>query len=196
MISKSTFHYTHNAEENFFLRINKDLEELNDGKWYLPHHLGRDKLNNMLKQICEITGIDCENRRIVNHSIRKRTAQKLNDEGIDTQSIMNITLHKSLASLNCYRSENEKQRLETAKLTLPGTKNNNNLKDDNVYIINSDISLNGSTDNDNSTNDTDTNAKDNISDDIGSEDNTTKYTDDNEDDAEFISSQFKKKTFK
>ena len=150
----------------------------------------------MLKQICEITGIDCENRRIVNHSIRKRTAQKLNDEGIDTQSIMNITLHKSLASLNCYHSENEKQRLETAKLTLPGTKNNNNLKDDNVYIINSDISSNGSTDNDNSTNDTDTNAKDNISDDIGSEDNTTKYTDDNEDDAEFISSQFKKKTFK
>ena len=147
----------------------------------------------MLKQICEITGIDCENRRIVNHSIRKRTAQKLNDEGIDTQSIMNITLHKSLASLNCYHSENEKQRLETAKLTLPGTKNNNNLKDDNVYIINSDISSNGSTDNDNSTNDTDTNAKDNISDDIGNEDNTTKYTDDNEDDVGFISSHNSKK---
>jgi len=127
-----------------------------------------------------------------NHKIQ----QKTQDYGItDLKNLLMIhnLLHKSLASFNCYCSENEKQRLETAKLTLPGTKNNNDLKDDNVYIINSDISLNGSTDNDNSTNDTDTNAKDNISDDIGSEDNTTKYTDDNEDDAEFISSHNSKK---
>nr|CAG8623825.1 7310_t:CDS:2 [Entrophospora candida] len=32
---------------------------------------------------------------------------------------MNITLHRSLASLDCYCSGNEKQKLETAKLTLP-----------------------------------------------------------------------------
>lgn len=54
----------------------------------------------MLKEICNITGIDCTNRRIVNHSLRKYTAQKLNDEGLDSQAIMNVTLHRSLAGLN------------------------------------------------------------------------------------------------
>lgn len=54
----------------------------------------------MLKEICNITGIDCTNRRIVNHSLRKRTAQKLNDEGLDSQAIMNVTLHRSIAGLN------------------------------------------------------------------------------------------------
>ncbi|PKY34503.1 hypothetical protein RhiirB3_498880 [Rhizophagus irregularis] len=105
-----------NAEENFFLRINKDIEE----NWYSTFHLGRDKLSGMLKEICNITGIDCTNRRIVNHSLRKRTAQKLNDEGLDSQAIMNVTLHQSIAGLNAYRTQNEKQKLDIAKLTLPG----------------------------------------------------------------------------
>ncbi|CAB5321642.1 unnamed protein product [Rhizophagus irregularis] len=105
-----------NAEENFFLRINKDIEE----NWYSTFHLGRDKLSGMLKEICNITGIDCTNRRIVNHSLRKRTAQKLNDEGLDSQAIMNVTLHRSIAGLNAYRTQNEKQKLDIAKLTLPG----------------------------------------------------------------------------
>ncbi|CAB4380395.1 unnamed protein product [Rhizophagus irregularis] len=80
----------------------------------------RDKLSGMLKEICNITGIDCTNRRIVNHSLRKRTAQKLNDEGLDSQAIMNVTLHWSIAGLNAYRTQNEKQKLDIAKLTLPG----------------------------------------------------------------------------
>jgi hypothetical protein len=63
-------------------------------------HIGRNKLSEMLKEICTITGIDCTNRQVVNHSLRKRTAHKLNDEGLDSQAIMNITLHRSLAGLN------------------------------------------------------------------------------------------------
>ena len=62
--------------------------------------MGRDKLSGMLKKICNITCVDCTNKRIVNHSLQKRTAQKLNDEGLDSQAIMNITLHRSLAGLN------------------------------------------------------------------------------------------------
>ncbi|CAB4383672.1 unnamed protein product [Rhizophagus irregularis] len=80
-----------NAEENFFLRINKDIEE----NWYSTFHLGRDKLSGMLKEICNITGLD-------------------------SQAIMNVTLHRSIAGLNAYRTQNEKQKLDIAKLTLPG----------------------------------------------------------------------------
>ncbi|CAB4381600.1 unnamed protein product [Rhizophagus irregularis] len=108
-----------NAEANFFLRINKDPKEIENGNWYTTSHMGRDKLSGMLKEICNITGIDCTNKRIVNHSLRKYTAQKLNDEGLDSQAIMNVTLHRSLAGLNAYRKQNEKQKLTIAKLTLP-----------------------------------------------------------------------------
>ncbi|PKY18024.1 hypothetical protein RhiirB3_405019 [Rhizophagus irregularis] len=51
--------------------------------------MGQDKLTGMLKEICNITGIDYTNRRIVNHSLRKYTSQKLNDERLDSQAIMN-----------------------------------------------------------------------------------------------------------
>ncbi|GET04155.1 zinc finger MYM-type protein 2-like [Rhizophagus clarus] len=64
-----------NAEENFFLRINKDIKE----NWYSTFHLG-----------------------------------------LDSQAIMNVTLHWSIAGLNAYRTQNEKQKLDIAKLTLPG----------------------------------------------------------------------------
>ena len=46
--------------------------------------MGRDKLSGMLKEICTITGIDCTNRKVVNHSLRKCTAQKLNDAGLNS----------------------------------------------------------------------------------------------------------------
>ncbi|PKB93780.1 hypothetical protein RhiirA5_507846 [Rhizophagus irregularis] len=70
--------------------------------------MGQDKLTGMLKEICNITGIDYTNRRIVNHSLRKYTSQKLNDERLDSQAIMNVTLHQ-------YRKQNEKQKLTIAK---------------------------------------------------------------------------------
>ncbi|CAJ0639894.1 12031_t:CDS:2 [Entrophospora sp. SA101] len=84
---------------------------LNAGKWFTRKHAGHDKLSRMLQEICTITGIDCVNRNIINHSIRKTIAQKLNDNGLDPQAIMNITLHRSITELNCYRSQNENQRI-------------------------------------------------------------------------------------
>ncbi|CAB4398310.1 unnamed protein product [Rhizophagus irregularis] len=77
-----------NAEKNFSLHVNKDPEDIKLGK-------------------C----IDCTNRRVVNHSLRKRTAQKLNDEGLDPQAIMNVTLHKSLAGLNSYRVHKDTEKV-------------------------------------------------------------------------------------
>ncbi|CAH1756122.1 15814_t:CDS:2 [Entrophospora sp. SA101] len=55
-----------NAEETFFLRVNKIL------------------------------------KKIVNHSLRKYTAQKLNDQGSDSQVIINVTLYRSLEGLSAY----------------------------------------------------------------------------------------------
>ncbi|GBC24969.2 hypothetical protein GLOIN_2v1699990 [Rhizophagus irregularis DAOM 181602=DAOM 197198] len=69
-----------------------DPEEIENGNWYTTSHMGQDKLTGMLKEICNITGIDYTNRRIVNHSLRKYTSQKLNDEGLDSQAIMNVFL--------------------------------------------------------------------------------------------------------
>ncbi|CAJ0839021.1 8710_t:CDS:2 [Entrophospora sp. SA101] len=108
---------------------------LNAGKWFTRKHAGHDKLSRMLQEICTITGIDCVNRNIINHSIRKTIAQKLNDNGLDPQAIMNITLHRSITELNCYRSQNENQRITVAKLTLPDISDNDSKSTD---VINDD----------------------------------------------------------
>ncbi|CAI2178466.1 8860_t:CDS:2, partial [Funneliformis geosporum] len=118
-----------NAKENLFLHINKNLKDIENGNWYSTSHMGRDKLYGMLKEICNITGIDCINRRIVNHSLRKYTDQKLNDEGLDSQAIMNITLHRSLAGLNENFNIKESNKKE---LNIKG--------DDNAKLISNKIS--------------------------------------------------------
>nr|CAG8503021.1 9919_t:CDS:1 [Entrophospora candida] len=124
------------AEPNFFLQFSKNPEDLNTGKWFTRKHVGHDKLSRMLQEICTITGIDCVNHNIINHSIRKTIAQKLNDNGLDPQAIMNITLHRSITGLNCYRSQNENQRITVAKLTLPDISDNDSKSTD---VINDDL---------------------------------------------------------
>ncbi|CAB4397193.1 unnamed protein product [Rhizophagus irregularis] len=113
------YHKTNSNQHPIHIIPPDEIGKLKNGNWYTTSHMGRDKLSGMLKEICNITGIDCTNKRIVNHSLRKYTAQKLNDEGLDSQAIMNVTLYRSLAGLNAYRKQNEKQKLTIAKLTLP-----------------------------------------------------------------------------
>ncbi|CAB5363650.1 unnamed protein product [Rhizophagus irregularis] len=80
---------SNNMPDGLLRRI---LKEIENGNWYTTSHMGQDKLTGMLKEICNITGIDYTNRRIVNHSLRKYTSQKLNDERLDSQAIMNVFL--------------------------------------------------------------------------------------------------------
>ncbi|CAG8633588.1 44596_t:CDS:2 [Gigaspora margarita] len=83
-----------------------ELGKLKKGNWYTPLHMGRYSLSKVLKTICELTRIYCIKWRIINLSLRKTTAQKLNDNNVDPQAIMNITLHRSMAGLN-QGSQNE-----------------------------------------------------------------------------------------
>ncbi|CAG8439566.1 10903_t:CDS:2, partial [Scutellospora calospora] len=108
-----------NAEPNLFLQINRDSE----GNWYTYLHMGHDSLFKVLKTICELTRIDCTNRHIVNHFLRKTTTQKLNDHNVDPQAIMNIILHRSIAGLNRYRKQNEEQHIKVANIALPAVNN-------------------------------------------------------------------------
>jgi len=57
-------------------------------------------LPGMLREICNIAGVNCTNEIIVNYFLQKHTAQKLNYEGMDSQAIINTTLYRSLAGLN------------------------------------------------------------------------------------------------
>ena len=57
-------------------------------------------LPGMLREICNIAGVNCKNERIVNYFLQKNTAQKLNYEGMDSQAIINITLYWYLVGLN------------------------------------------------------------------------------------------------
>ncbi|CAG8754888.1 13546_t:CDS:2, partial [Dentiscutata heterogama] len=46
-------------------------------------------------------------------------AQKLNDNNVDSQAIMSVTLHHSMAGLNHYRNQNIEQRIKVANIAFP-----------------------------------------------------------------------------
>ena len=92
--SKNNIDITNKLKEDFSYLENVNISEIHDFS-----KLSTSK-ESYERQICTITGIDCTNRKVVNHSLWKHTAQKLNDEGLDSQAIMNITLNRSLAGLN------------------------------------------------------------------------------------------------
>ncbi|CAB4479138.1 unnamed protein product [Rhizophagus irregularis] len=112
-----------NAEPNFYLRPISDIKKINEDLWYFPLHLGRDKLNQMLKTIATETGIDTVNKKISNHSTRKSAIQNLNNQDVDAQQIMAFSGHHSLAGVNAYRMPNEKQMMEVTKKAFPARSN-------------------------------------------------------------------------
>ncbi|GBC36340.2 zinc finger MYM-type protein 2-like [Rhizophagus irregularis DAOM 181602=DAOM 197198] len=112
-----------NAEPNFYLRPISDIKKINEDLWYFPLHLGRDKLNQMLKTIATETGIDTVNKKISNHSTRKSAIQNLNNQDVDAQQIMAFSGHHSLAGVNAYRMPNEKQMMEVTKKAFPAQSN-------------------------------------------------------------------------
>ncbi|CAG8793668.1 26435_t:CDS:2, partial [Gigaspora margarita] len=52
------------------LKINKDIHEYEDGKWYLDAKLGQNSCSNFMKNICSEVEINIKDHDIVNHSGR------------------------------------------------------------------------------------------------------------------------------
>ncbi|KAF0490873.1 zinc finger mym-type protein 2-like [Gigaspora margarita] len=63
-------------------------------------------------------GINCTTKRIIDHSIQKHIAQKLNNAGVDIQAEMSITKHRTIEAYNIYRSQNKQQQIVITKLVV------------------------------------------------------------------------------
>ncbi|CAB4382475.1 unnamed protein product [Rhizophagus irregularis] len=94
-----------NAEANFFLRINKDPKEIENGNWYTTSHMGRDKLSEMLKEICNITELKFKREKI-------NAKENLNEAAISNAEEINIS------------SETEREPLSEIQNAVPSKRKN------------------------------------------------------------------------
>ncbi|CAG8841637.1 25066_t:CDS:2, partial [Racocetra persica] len=69
--------------EYFYLQLTRNTQEINNGNWFGKERLEKNTLNNMIKKIAHISGINITNQIITNHSGRKTAIQLLSDLNIN-----------------------------------------------------------------------------------------------------------------
>ncbi|KAK3730127.1 hypothetical protein QZH41_004833 [Actinostola sp. cb2023] len=85
--------------------------------------MGIHKINDMMKSIIIGTSFESSTKNLTNHSARKTVVKKMKTAGLERSSIMKVTGHRNISSLDDYdeADENEQRQLSTA---ISGTKNN------------------------------------------------------------------------
>ena len=106
-------------ESPFYLAVNyfKTEGELKSesSKWFKSQPMGVNKLNSLMKEMTETAGISVK----TNHSGRKTLVQKLQDNDVPPNQIVQITGHKNLQSINNYSSLRERQMENISKICHP-----------------------------------------------------------------------------
>ena len=92
----------------FYLAINYTTKAINTKPWFKSAPMGVKKLKLLMKKTTEKAVLDAKN--LTDHSRRKRTIQKLNDEGVWPTHIIQISGHKNIQSLNNYSTLSELQQ--------------------------------------------------------------------------------------
>ncbi|CAG8715740.1 5500_t:CDS:2, partial [Dentiscutata heterogama] len=89
--------------KEFFLKIapNKDFIR---GIWFHDATLGQHSHEKMIHEICRITGIDTNLKKITNHSLRRTSIQILTQLNVATDCIMAFSGHRSLGGVASYQS--------------------------------------------------------------------------------------------
>ncbi|KAK3728727.1 hypothetical protein QZH41_002652 [Actinostola sp. cb2023] len=80
------------------------------------------KINDMMKSIIAGTSFESSTKTLTNHSARKTVVKKMKTAGLEKSSIMKVTGHRNISSLDDYveADENEQRQLSTA---ISGAKN-------------------------------------------------------------------------
>ena len=91
--------------------------------WFKRQPMGIHKINDMMKSIIAGTSFESSTKNLTNHSARKTVVKKMKTAGLERSSIMKVTGHRNISSLDDYdeADENEQRQLSTA---ISGTKNN------------------------------------------------------------------------
>ena len=95
--------------DDLFQRPKKVIKNF-DEEWYDAVPVGRDPLNNAMKNLSKDAGLS---RIYTNHCIRATVVTNLNEKGFEARDIMATTGHKSEASIRSYAKKcPEKRRKE------------------------------------------------------------------------------------
>ena len=95
-------------ESPFYLAVN--IESPKPGqKWFKCSPLGVNSLRSMLKNMIKDSGLKTD-KKLVNHSTRKHLVQKLVDNDVPPNEIIQITGHKNVNSLNNYSTLSDKKQ--------------------------------------------------------------------------------------
>ena len=95
-------------ESPFYLAVNNERPKPGQ-MWFKCSPLGISSLRSMLKNVVQDSGLDSD-KKLVNHSTRKHLVQKLVDNEIPPNEIIQITGHKNVNSLNNYSSLSDKKQ--------------------------------------------------------------------------------------
>ena len=116
------------ADSPFYLSVNyfKSEAELKaeGSKWLKSQAMGVNKLNTLMKEMTETAGIAVK----TNHSARKTLVQKLQDNDVPPNQIVQITGHRNLQSVNNYSSLRERQMENISRIMSTSTATTNALQ--------------------------------------------------------------------
>ncbi|CAG8766327.1 1057_t:CDS:2, partial [Racocetra persica] len=119
--------------QEFFLRIACKKDNLR-GIWFVDNSLGQHFHENMIHEICKITGISMHLRKITNHSLRRTAIQILTELNIAIDRIMPFSEHCTLNSVMSYQTFMPQVMYNTVSLIIPDCNssefNNNNKNED------------------------------------------------------------------
>jgi len=103
-------------DSTFYLAVNYFKSEgelkLEGSKWFKSQPTGVNKLNSLMKEMTETAGISVK----TNHSGGETLVQKLQDNDVPPNQIVQITGHKNLLSINNYSSLRERQIKNISKI--------------------------------------------------------------------------------
>ena len=77
-----------------------------NSQWFKRQPIGVNKLSSIMKRMAAIAGIE---KKLTNHSARKHLVQKLSENNVPANQIMQITGHRNIRSINNYSHTNETQ---------------------------------------------------------------------------------------
>ncbi len=83
--------------------------------WFKRNPVGVNKLQSMMSRMVTSAGITTD-KHLTNHSARKYLIQKLNDNEVPANHIMQISGHKNIASINNYSHLNQHQHQNISRI--------------------------------------------------------------------------------
>ena len=96
---------------NYFIKSEGELKS-EGSKWCKSQPMGVNKLNSLMKEMTETAGISVK----TNHSGGETLVQKLQDNDVPPNQIVQINGHKNLLSINNYSSLRERQIKNISKI--------------------------------------------------------------------------------